>query len=225
MRHIVFIFLMLFITAGLMTPAQAQVVHNDNKAVVIPWFSLGDDATTALLGDTSVLDSLQSVSDYANLFYSNCVNINPDKNMDEYVEAQCACAAAKMSGVLSLAETRTMFDPRTTDFYPFTRFMVLAYNECLPDTMRDIVYDNCLSNPFGGRKMRARGKTCACIAAGMKEHVKEFGQYLVPGNTGDVFDPRLMPANPLVSVMGNGGFQIKSEYFETSCLQREEYGW
>ena len=214
--------LMLILALSVMSPRSAWAV---DQPKISPLFSMGGDATSALLNDTSVLSNLKTVQDYANLYYKNCVAFNPDPEMNDYIESQCACAAATMPDLLTLPETRAMFDPRNTDVYPFTRFMLLGYNDCLPETVRDVVYDKCLNSEFGGRKMKARKNTCVCIADGLKNYIKAYGTWLMPGNAGDHYDALKMPGNPISAVMDNIGFQMQAEGFEKTCLAREEYGW
>jgi hypothetical protein len=214
--------LMMIAVMGLMT---APFSMAEEQPKVSPLFTMGGDATTALLNDTSVLSNLKTVKDYANLYYKNCVAYNPDLEMNDYIQSQCACAAATMPDLLTLPETRAMFDPRNTDVYPFTRFILLGYNDCLPETVRDVVYDKCLKSEFGGRRMKARKNTCVCIADGLKNYVTEYGAWLMPGNTGDHYDALKVPGNPISAVMDNIGFQMQAEGFEKTCLAREEYGW
>lgn len=190
-----------------------------------PLFQIGPQGADSLLADPSVLSRLKSVNDYANIYYRNCVRINPDKEMDEYVQTQCACAAAAMPDALTLDQARTMFDPRNTDTYPYTRFMTLAYEPCLRDTVRNAVFDTCVDGQAKLNKLRSPRKVCGCLADGMRGYIKTFGYVYIPGNKGDHYDPSLAGDNPVAAVMNNPVFDRKSQYFEKTCLMREEYGW
>jgi hypothetical protein len=178
--------------------------------------------------DAHVLNSPQSqpqtVKDYANLYYRNCMAANTTKSMKEYVATQCACTAFKIPEAMTLEDLHALFDANNKDSYYFSRLMALAYAPCLEISVHDFAYDGCIAN-VEHQKMRKKPQFCECVAGALGQDMSKFGETQIPGYQRKGYDLQKVPDNPFPYVINSQNFQTKSKYNTSRCLQNEEYSW
>ena len=188
-------------------------------------FSIHNDGADALLADPSVINNLKNVSDFANIYYRNCLRANRKDLMMDYIKSQCACSAATMPEALTLDQAKRLFGlvPGANKAYTYTRFMTLAYMPCMEKTIHDVVLDECVDSK--DERVKYKRAVCECVADAMETSISKFGPSYLPGMTSTGYDPAKATVNPLANVLEHKGFQTQTEYNNSVCLQRKEFGW
>ncbi len=195
--------LLLLVTATM--PARAQTAR--------ALFTLPEK--NILLADPK--DGMDSVQDYANIYFNNCLKASGDPGLKEYVSMQCACAASAIPEILTMDDVKKLFDLKNKDNMPFTRFMTLGYAPCLRETIPKLTYDSCFS---GKMKKIVRGhKICQCMSKGMEEVILKYGPSLLPGSNLYSYDINNATDDMLAYVITQPPFETQSEYYRTSCMQ------
>lgn len=195
-------------------PASAQDMLRRHREI---------DPTAKLLDDGS--KAPETVADYANQFYSDCTKSNQDKSLKDYVTAQCACTAAKMSEFMSLKDMQTLYTKTKDGDFQQGRVMLLAYIPCLYDSVNDFVYDNCINDKEIRKNLIHEKKYCECYGRGMGDYVASKGPNLVPGFAATRFLSEKSVPNPFGHIVTGEPFAEKSETVSQLCIMKEEKGW
>ncbi len=194
-------------------------------AAELSFFRIDPESADVLIPDGAQKPLPKTLADFANIFYNNCLSANQDESLNEYVKTQCGCAAAKMPEALTLDQAQRLFNlvPGASIKYPYSRFVMLAYMPCMQTTLRDIVFDNCLTSPANVRIYYKRS-VCKCMGNGIQDFVSKSGEYLFPGYGYDGFDPEQAVDNPIAWALKNKGLEIQTEYYYTTCVYNKESG-
>lgn len=163
-------------------------------------------------------DVMDSVQDYANIYYTNCIKAEADSTLKEYAAMQCACAASAMPEIMTMADTQKLFDPKNKDDAPFTRFMTLGYGPCLEQTIPKYTYDACFTSP-GMKKLVHRHKICQCMSKGMGEVMVKYANSLLPGAKVYGYDIDRATDDMLSYAITQRTFETQADYYNTTCMQ------
>ncbi|MCC7305644.1 MAG: hypothetical protein IT558_05225 [Alphaproteobacteria bacterium] len=205
MRFLLFMVLVVL----LVSPAQAADSHFATPEGIAP------------LLDHSDPTKAKTMNDYADLYYKNCRTLNKSETMAGYMDAQCACTAAKLPAILTLEQAQALFSGKPSAYLQ-GRVLMLAYAPCMTESVRNIAYDTCFDTQT---RIKHRKNVCTCVADGVAGYIDKYGYRMIPGMMNSEFDPKKAVDNPLAYVLDLEGFKGKTTYYTNSCVQRKEFGW
>lgn len=181
-------------------------------------FTLGPQNNLHLLNPEQ---ELKTVQDYANVYFKNCVASNEDPGIQEYIETQCACTAAKMQEVMTYDQMVQLFDPLARDSYPYTRMTALAYMPCIDTSVRDYLYDDCLDNAKSNG-IYNKDLVCGCMSEKVANSLSKYGAPRLPGYNALGFDLSAVVDNPFTYLITNRSFKEARSAYGAECMATKE---
>ncbi len=164
----------------------------------------------------------ETLEDYINIYYGKCVKGNNNQDIAQYVQIQCACTAATASKIMTKKNMRDIFTKQENRDFLLSRLMEYGYIPCMKESIRNIVFDNCLDSTTTQRRIRNPRHVCNCVGEGMAKYVQKQARHMMPSFDRFRFFPERSPDNPLQSVLSHRLFDKKSRSVMSSCLAQYE---
>ncbi len=210
-----FLLLLLAFIVVLAPPARAQDLLREHRA---------EDPAAKLLDKHG--GAPQTVNEYANLYFQNCVPATEaGTTLEEYNVTQCGCTAAKMPEFMTLKNMKALFTKTKEGEFQMGRVLMLAYMPCLYDTINQFVFDGCYYSDEMRKNMNHPTKVCKCYGRKMAEYVASKGEAFVPGLTDKGYDSAQAVPNPLGHIISGDQFNARSKFEFQECVMTESYGW
>ena len=164
------------------------------------------------------------LTDYANLYYQQCIMANKDPKMKEYIESQCACTASNIPANMTMDDMNMFMRPGQKNSYYYTRLITLAYMPCVETTMKNYIYDTCMDDPRYSRFKRSIA-VCTCLGKGVANMATSTGAAQLPGYQGQGYDMTKITDNPFPPILDSLPVADARIYYTNTCVQTHELKW
>ena len=162
----------------------------------------------------------QTINEYANLYYKNCVQQDHPILKGEPLELQCGCVSAQIPQNMTVKQMREMEENTTEGNLQRSRMMLFVYMPCTEYSMKAITQNKCLNDPDIKSRMKYYRRVCECISDEMAQFMKNEA----PKRIESAMRRGGTDIDPLVTIMGYPVFEEKSQHYKRKCVERHEYG-
>ncbi len=162
----------------------------------------------------------------ANQYFHSCMT-KEDPVMSKFSqEMLCGCTAAKMQETMLLDDIRAMFTNTKEGAFQRSRVMAFIYVPCMEYPVHDLIYNDCRGNEQIRGSLKNYDRVCKCLAENMSVYITENGTKILGGtNRNGIPNPEALVQNTLADFMSSESYEIKAQYYTTTCVQKHEFGW
>ena len=162
----------------------------------------------------------QSINDFANVYYKNCLAQDHPTLKEDQLTMLCACTAANIPGTMTVQNMRDMQTNTAEGQTQRARMLMFVYTPCIEFPTKALVMQQCLSDPKVKSGMKHYYKVCDCLSDGMAKFMKERA----PKTVETALNRNKTDLDPLRLLLESPAFEEESKYHMTTCVQTHEFG-
>lgn len=163
-------------------------------------------------------DDLQTLQDYTDAFYNNCVNTQHAILGGKDLAFMCRCASTKFSQEMSVEQIQEIQKGTPEGQYQNIRMLSFVYQPCLEAPIYAMITKSCISNPQNKYLMKHPEATCACLGANVAGGIKEAAPIYIEAVAGGQYQD----VGPLDLLVNIKEFESKYEHFSKRCVKKFE---
>lgn len=162
----------------------------------------------------------ESIDDFANRYYENCLKQENETLKGENLEMMCGCTSAQIPQNMTVEQMRAMQDNTDEGKLQRSRMLLFVYTPCIKYPTKALVTEKCLNNPDVRKTMRNYRAVCGCLGDKMADYMdREAPRAMEQALKRDMTD-----IDPLRALMESRGFDDYSRYYMNKCLNEHELG-
>ncbi len=161
----------------------------------------------------------QTINDFANQYYKNCLRQDHPILKGESLEMMCGCTSAQIPDNMTVKQMKDMQENTADGQHQRSRMLLFVYTPCIQYPTKALIHDKCVNNPEVQTSMKHYKKVCECLSDGMAQFMKEkapkYIQSSLHRNSADM--------DPLRTLMESRVFEEQSQYHMRKCVQTHEF--
>jgi hypothetical protein len=158
-----------------------------------------------------------SVAEYANQYYSECVEKSDAVLSGPNLELQCACTSQKIVEQMRLEDVNSMITETSEGEFQRNRLLLQAYAPCMGAPARAILSAKCEGDKNIQKTVKSFQQACGCMGNAMALYVAENGASIiakslrsqVPGDK----------TTPVSHMMRDPEFQARTQSALAECVK------
>ncbi|MEM7650782.1 MAG: hypothetical protein AAF204_01710 [Pseudomonadota bacterium] len=160
----------------------------------------------------------QSINDFANRYFDNCMKQQHPNLQGEQKELLCGCTAANIPGNMTVQNMRDMQQNTPEGATQRGRMLLFVYTPCIEYPTKALIYDRCVNDPQVRGGLKRYTQVCDCLSDGMAGFMKERA----PKTVENALALNINDIDPLRVLMESKAFEEQSRYHMKNCVYNNE---
>lgn len=182
---------------------------------------LNDDQINDASKEQAPASQPQTIKDYANLYYKNCIKQDHPILKGESLDVLCSCTAAQIPDVMTMQQWKAaVSDAGSEGQHQRNRMLMFIYTPCVKYPARALVLDSCVNNESVRATIRRYPKVCACVADKMAEFIDKNASTTLERS----LSRNSQDTDPLRSLLESPAFENHERFVMSRCAKTHEFG-
>ena len=158
----------------------------------------------------------QKISDFANIYYKNCLKQKNSTLAGYNLKMMCACSSAQITKSMTIEQVNVMTLDTPEGQIQRNRMLLYVYTPCIQYPARALLEYNCLNDSNVKAAIQNHEQVCTCLADNMAIYTKQNAPTTIAQSL--VQQPEGL--DPLSTLVNSSAFQRYSQSTLMSCLQK-----